>query len=368
MRGRCNTVAMLVAAATLAAGTVLAATATPGKSSPPPANPASAANAAGTSAAPATISATNPPVAVQPGFPGLHLMPGTPGYAQTGLGYLHYWSLGEGPAVLLLHGGPMFGVQYVKVMPLLAQAGFRAIAADLPGYGMSQLPGHPPTGEEYADALAQLLDQLGMKRANVAGMLTGGVVTLAFATRQAARTQCVMLQNTPLYSSEELEQQLAAPAPDTRIWADGRHATERWQARRNARALDQASPEALQWQMIGTMLMGDPGGWWPGAGGGDYVSRSFDATRAVRELRVPTLVITLADDRMNKYAARMLTLRPDFQLAALPVGHAMVPYDFPEPWAEAVIGFLRKDCGEPEGGAGTGASAPEAAGVAPPKR
>jgi len=100
--------------------------------------------------------------------------------------------------------------------------------------------------------------------------------------------------------------------------------------------------------MIGTMLMGDPGGWWPGAGGGDYVSRSFDATRAVRELRVPTLVITLADDRMNKYAARMLTLRPDFQLAALPVGHAMVPYDFPEPWAEAVIAFLRKeDCAAP---------------------
>lgn len=287
-------------------------------------------------------------VAVQPGFAGLHLMPGTPGYAQTGLGYLHYWSLGEGPAVLLLHGGPMFGVQFAKVMPLLAQAGFRAIAVDLPGYGLSQLPKHPPTGEEYADSLAQLLEQLGVKRAHVAGMLTGGVVTLAFATRHPARTQCVVLQHTPLYSAEELEQQLAAPPPDTRIWADGRHVTERWQARRNARKLDQASPEALQWQLVGTLLMGDPGGWWPEAGAGDYVSRSFDATRAVRELRAPTLVITLSDDAMNRYAARMLTLRPDFELAALTVGRAMVPYDFPEPWAEAVVAFLRKEeCGAP---------------------
>ena len=166
-------------------------------------------------ASPSSSSGAEPAVAVQGGFPGIHVMPGMPGYAQTRLGYLHYWSLGEGPAVLLLHGGPMFAVQYAKVMPLLAQAGFRAIAADLPGYGLSQLPDHPPSGEEYADALGQLLDQLRVKRANVVGMLTGGVVSLAFATHQSARTRCLVLQNTPLYSEEELAAQLAAPAPDT---------------------------------------------------------------------------------------------------------------------------------------------------------
>jgi pimeloyl-ACP methyl ester carboxylesterase len=190
---------------------------------------------------------------------------------------------------------------------------------------MSQLPDHPPTGEEYADSLAQLLDHLGVTRAHVAGMLTGGVVTLAFATRHPARTHCVMLQHTPLYSAEELERQGAAPPPDTRIWADGRHVTERWQARRKARKLDRASPEALQWQLVGTLLMGDPGGWWPDAGAGDYVSRSFDATRAVRELRAPTLVITLSEDGMIPHATRMMALRPDFERAALPVGQAMVP-------------------------------------------
>ncbi len=282
--------------------------------------------------------------AVQPGFPGMHVMQGTPGYAKTALGYAHYWSLGEGPAVLLLHGGPMFGVQFAKVMPLLAAAGYRAIAADLPGYGMSTLPDHPPTGDEYADAIVALLDALGVQRASVAGMLTGGVVTLAFATRHPARTSCVVLQHTPIYSAEELAAQLAQPAPDTRIWADGRHLTERWQARRAARKLKNASPEALQWQSIGTLLMGDPGRWWPGAGGGDYVSRSFDARRAVVELRAPTLILRLQEDRMNIYADRILALRPDFRTVALEASHAMVPYDFPEPWAKAVIGFLREGC------------------------
>lgn len=295
-------------------------------------------------ASPSSSSGAEPAVAVQGGFPGIHVMPGMPGYAQTRLGYLHYWSLGEGPAVLLLHGGPMFAVQYAKVMPLLAQAGFRAIAADLPGYGLSQLPDHPPSGEEYADALGQLLDQLRVKRANVVGMLTGGVVSLAFATHQTERTRCLVLQNTPLYSEEELAAQLAAPAPDTRIWADGRHATERWQARRAARKLDRASPEALQWQMVGTLLMGDPGGWWPGAGAGDYVSRSFDSAQAVRAVKAPTLLISLRDDAMLRHVERIRALRPDFRIASLEVGHSMVPYDDPQPWATAVIAFLRQDC------------------------
>jgi pimeloyl-ACP methyl ester carboxylesterase len=296
-----------------------------------------------TLADPAAATAS-PRVAMQAGFDGMRVMPGTPGYARTALGSVHYWSHGDGPAIVLLHGGPMFGVQFAKVMPRLARTGYRAIAIDLPGYGFSTLPDHPPTGAEYADAIAATLDHLGVQRAAFAGMLTGGVVTLAFASRHPARTTCVALQDTPLYSEAELAQQRVAPAPDTRIWADGRHVTERWQARRNARRLDEASPEALQWQLVGTLLMGDPGRWWPGAGAGDYVSRSFDAAGAVRSLRMPAMVLTLRDDPMQKHAERILALRPDFRRVALPVGHAMVPYDYPDPWAEAVIGFLKTNC------------------------
>lgn len=285
------------------------------------------------------------PMRVQPSFAGLHLMPGKPGYAPTRLGYVHYRELGEGPALLLLHGGPMFGVQFAKVMPLLARSGYRVIAADLPGFGLSSLPDHPASGAEYADAMAALLDHLGVKQASVAGMLTGGVVTLAFATRHPQRTNCVVLMSTPVYSAEDLAAKRAEPANDTRIYADGRHIGAHWRQRQAARPMENASPEALQWLMIGGLLAGDPETWWPAGEGGEFVSRSFDTRQAVLALRAPTLVLTLRDDPMMKHAQRMFELRPGFRHVALEASQALVPYDFPEPWAAAVAGFLQRDCG-----------------------
>jgi pimeloyl-ACP methyl ester carboxylesterase len=284
------------------------------------------------------------PARVQPSFAGLHLMPGKPGYAPSPLGYVHYRELGEGPALLLLHGGPMFGVQFAKVMPLLAKSGYRVIAADLPGFGLSSLPDHAASGEEYADAMAALLDHLGVKQANVAGMLTGGVVTLAFATRHPQRTSCVVLMSTPVYSAEDLAAKRSDPANDTRIYADGRHIGAHWRQRQAARPMENASPEALQWLMIGGLLAGDPETWWPEGEGGEFVSRSFDTRQAVLALRAPTLVLTLRDDAMTKHAQRMFALRPEFRHVALEASHALVPYDFPEPWAAAVAGFLQRDC------------------------
>src|SRR5258708_4820823 len=46
----------------------------------------------------------------------------------------------DGEPVLLLHGEPSWSFLYRKVMPALADAGLRAIAADLVGFGRSDKP------------------------------------------------------------------------------------------------------------------------------------------------------------------------------------------------------------------------------------
>src|SRR6202453_2459354 len=46
----------------------------------------------------------------------------------------------DGEPVLLLHGEPSWSFLYRKVMPVLADAGLRAIAADLAGFGRSDKP------------------------------------------------------------------------------------------------------------------------------------------------------------------------------------------------------------------------------------
>src|SRR5262249_24424629 len=45
-----------------------------------------------------------------------------------------------GEPVLLLHGEPSWSFLYRTVMPVLAEAGFRAIAPDLIGFGRSDKP------------------------------------------------------------------------------------------------------------------------------------------------------------------------------------------------------------------------------------
>ena len=47
---------------------------------------------------------------------------------------------GEGPAVVFLHGFPELAYSWRHQLPALAEAGFRAIAPDLRGYGDSDRP------------------------------------------------------------------------------------------------------------------------------------------------------------------------------------------------------------------------------------
>jgi pimeloyl-ACP methyl ester carboxylesterase len=53
---------------------------------------------------------------------------------------LHWAEQGEGPLVVLLHGFPEFWYSWHHQLPALAAAGFRVVAPDLRGYGLSEKP------------------------------------------------------------------------------------------------------------------------------------------------------------------------------------------------------------------------------------
>src|SRR3954447_17643018 len=53
---------------------------------------------------------------------------------------LHYVEQGEGPLVLLVHGFPESWYSYRHQLPVLAAAGYRAVAIDVRGYGQSSMP------------------------------------------------------------------------------------------------------------------------------------------------------------------------------------------------------------------------------------
>lgn len=285
---------------------------------------------------------TDEPI-TQAGFDGLHVMSGTPGYVKTPLGLLHYWSLGRGPTIVLLHQGPLFAVEFAKIQPLLAKQGFRTLAVDIPAFGFSQRPDHPATGDEYAASFAALLDTLGIKRAAFAGTHTGATLALAFAARYPKRTACLTLQGIPVYSGEELSERLYTSPPDTRIYSDGRHIPLWWNRVVTKQDLSKASPESLQWLMIGSMLSGDVN-WYGPSTGETFVTRAFDSVAALRKVTAPTLIMSVKGNSLEPSDHRAMKLRPDFTLLEIPAHHALVTYDDPDLWAEAVGSFARNKC------------------------
>lgn len=109
---------------------------------------------------------------------------------------LHYHQAGEGPAFVLLHGsGP--GVSgwsnFRGNLPVLAER-FRVIVPDMPGFGLSALPeldrAYPRIA---ADAVAELLDQLGIERASILGNSMGGYVAAEMALAHPDRVERLVL-------------------------------------------------------------------------------------------------------------------------------------------------------------------------------
>jgi pimeloyl-ACP methyl ester carboxylesterase len=75
----------------------------------------------------------------------------------------------DGRPIVCLHGWPQAWWCWRKVMPPLADAGFRVIAADLRGHGWSETPGRGYEKAQFADDLVALLDALGLDQVGLIG-------------------------------------------------------------------------------------------------------------------------------------------------------------------------------------------------------
>lgn len=107
---------------------------------------------------------------------------------------------GEGPPVLFVHGSTNSGTSWATLMRQLP--GFRCIALDRPGCGLSEplptapgvegLPGHAD------DLLVDVLDGLGLDRAPVVATSFGGYLALRGAIAHPGRFQRLLLLGWPV--------------------------------------------------------------------------------------------------------------------------------------------------------------------------
>ena len=243
---------------------------------------------------------------------------------------LWYDESGDGPVVLLLHGGLGDSGLWEPVVPFLAEK-FRVIRTDLRFYGRSTGPFVPWSWE--ADAVG-VLDALGVERAAVVGLSLGGRLALDIALAHPDRLWAVAgvapglaghraapysEEQDARYEAAEAEGDLeAAMEIDFEVWAP-LGADER------IRQLWHATPEANSF----------PEGLQP------ISPEGAPAKERLGELAVPTLIVTAAYDPEGFREIGPLVAReaPDARHVELDSDHYLTLRE-PELLAGVLLDFL----------------------------
>ena len=262
-------------------------------------------------------------------------------YVTVGERQQHYRRCGTGPAVVLLHESPRSSVALLPLIEKLG-TGFTIFALDTPGYGGSDpLPHARPEIEDYADALADTFDALGIVRAPVYGTHTGALIAFEFARRHRDRCSMAVLDGFPVFTPNEREQFLASYLPPFRPDPQGAHLAWLWSRVRDqfrffpwnyrgddARlAIPFPAPERLNLVAMDFLATGD------GYRVGYAAAFRHDTPAALGSLDVPVVVSAREDDLLFGHLDR---------LPRLPTGSRVVRLTADrDAWGAAVAEIFR---------------------------
>ena len=112
---------------------------------------------------------------------------------------------GTGPPVVFFHGEPTWSFLWRKVIPPVVDAGFRAIAPDLPGFGRSDKPTDIGwyTYDRHTAAVKALVEELDLRGATAVVHDWGGAIGLRTATELAGRFDRLVLLDTGLMTGHQ---------------------------------------------------------------------------------------------------------------------------------------------------------------------
>lgn len=140
---------------------------------------------------------------------------------------VHYRRCGAGPALLMVHQSPRSSGEYAALM---AQWGahFTCIAPDTPGFGQSDpLPGSPEI-DDFADAIAALVEALGIGPVAAYGFHSGGIILVTALRRHPALFRALAIGGYAIWTHDEMALFGEHYLPPFEPSAYGEHLTWLW--------------------------------------------------------------------------------------------------------------------------------------------
>lgn len=273
--------------------------------------------------------------------------------AETRHGVMEYAVRGEGSPLLMIHGTGGGFDQGLSFARRLIDAGYKVIAPSRFGYLRSPLPADP-SSENQADSFVDLLDALGIERVPVVGGSAGALSATAFAIRHPDRCSALVALVPASYAPGR---SLAAPPgaltefiinrglrSDFLFWlglVTAESAMTGALLATDPALVAAASPEE---QARATSILWDILPVSDRADGllNDGRLAGNPAPMALETIRVPTLAMSLEDDRFDTIAAaRYIAAEvPGAKLVTWPTGgHIWIGHDADV--AAEIDGFLK---------------------------
>lgn len=117
---------------------------------------------------------------------------------------VHYRRCGEGPPLLMVHQSPRSSAEYETLMRRWAHE-FTCIAPDTPGFGQSDPLGiEAPSIVDYADAVVDLVDALGIAGTAAYGFHSGGIILVAAMKRHPDRFAALAVGGYAVWTAQEV--------------------------------------------------------------------------------------------------------------------------------------------------------------------
>lgn len=140
-------------------------------------------------------------------FADLPDFPFAPQYVEVDGLRVHYLDEGaaDAPVVLLLHGEPSWSYLYRWMIPVLVDAGLRAVAIDLIGFGRSDKPAtrEDYTYQSHVDWTWGAIEAIGLTDITLVCQDWGGLIGLRLVGEHAERFARVVAANTTLPTGDQ---------------------------------------------------------------------------------------------------------------------------------------------------------------------
>jgi pimeloyl-ACP methyl ester carboxylesterase len=234
----------------------------------------------------------------------------------------------------MLHESPLSSAMFTRALPLIGESA-RVWAFDTPGCGLSDPPPQAVEIPDYAGALVQAIQSLGLREYSLVGFHTGASLAVQIALLEHSVSGAI-LSGVPVFSDAERREYLESWAPPVKPSPDGRHLRWAWD---RFTAIWEGPADLVHYgasEMLGNL---DRYHWAYNA------AFRYDPAPDLVRISCPILLLSPEHDKMKPCDDRAFEVAKNASRTIIADARMPFPLRQPEVFSRIVLDFISR-CGE----------------------